>query len=129
MSWLYKNRELTENEISSNVGFVYLIVNNDNGMHYVGKKLFTKSKQYQKNNKKRKMRVESDWQTYVGSNEILKEDVASGATISKTILHICKSRGWMSLKETQEILNREALQSDKYYNQWCSMKVHAKHLT
>lgn len=126
--WLYEGKEFVLDEDSKLVGFVYLIENLDNGMMYVGKKLFTASKTYQKNGKKRKKRVESNWNDYTGSNEMLNEAVGNGANIRKTILHLCTSRGWMSYRETQEILNREALQSDKYYNGWLSARLHAKHL-
>ena len=50
--WLYNRIEFTENMIGDNVGFVYLITNTTNGKQYIGKKLFTKSKTYQKNKKK-----------------------------------------------------------------------------
>lgn len=126
--WTYKDKIFTNDDILDYVGFVYLITNLDTGKKYVGKKLFTKSKTYQKNNKKRRMRVESDWLTYTGSNVTLNEEVEQGANLKKEILHLCKYRGWLSYLETKEIINRDALLRDDYYNYWFSAKVHAKHL-
>ena len=126
--WLYNGIEFTEDMIGDNVGFVYLLTNTSNGKQYVGKKLFTKSKTYQKNKKKKRTRVSSDWMTYTGSNDALNEDIKNGHVVKKEILHLCKTKGEMSIYETYEIIVRNALILEIYYNQWCSMKVHSKHL-
>ena len=126
--WLYNNQEFTTEAIDNHVGMVYIITNLDNGRKYVGKKLFTKSKTFQKNKKKKRTRVESDWAEYTGSNKVLNEDVSAGANLKKEILHLCTKRGWMSYLETQEILNRNAIQSDEYYNEWVSCKIQRRHL-
>ena len=112
----------------SYIGFVYLITNHSNNKQYIGKKLFTKSKIYQKNNKKKRKRVSSDWMTYTGSNEELNEDVKKGDSITKTILHLCKSKGFCSYYESKEILTRDCLLSDKYYNTWLSVRIRRTHL-
>ena len=66
------------------VGFVYLITNKANGRRYIGKKLakFSKTtykmvtlKNGTKKKKKIKSKIPSDWLTYWGSNEVLKEEV------------------------------------------------------
>lgn len=127
--WLYNGKEFTSDMKDDYVGFVYLIENLDNGMKYIGKKLFTSSKTYQRNKKKKRMRVESNWDEYTGSNELLNEHVSNGANIRKTILYLCKSKGWMSYFETLEILQRQAIQSDEFYNAWVSCKIQRNHLT
>jgi len=127
--WLYNGKEFTSDMKDDYVGFVYLIENLDNGMKYIGKKLFTSSKTYQRNKKKKRMRVESNWNEYTGSNELLNEHVSNGANLQKTILYLCKSKGWMSYFETLEILQRRAIQSDEFYNAWVSCKIQRKHLT
>jgi len=126
--WLYQEKEFTEDMIEDSVGFVYLITNTTNDKLYVGKKLFTKSKTYQKNKKKKRKRVSSDWLEYTGSNEQLNEDILSGHTIKKEILHLCKSKGWCTYWESKEILMRDSLINDKYYNQWLSCKIRRTHL-
>jgi hypothetical protein len=126
--WYYKGTEFTEDMIGEHVGFVYVITNETNNMQYVGKKLFTKSKTYQKNKKKKKMRVASDWVSYAGSNEQLNEDIKSGHIVTKEILYLCTSKGWCSYLETKEILVRDCLLDDKYYNTWISAKIRNSHL-
>ena len=126
--WTYDGRDFNVEDKGDYVGFVYEITNWSNGKKYIGKKLFTKSKTYQKNGKKKRKRVESDWQEYTGSNELLNEHVDQGAQLTKRILYLCKSKGWMSYYETLEILRCEALQSDIYYNSWVSCKIHGRHL-
>lgn len=126
--WLYQGKEFTEDMIGENVGFVYLITNHSSGKQYVGKKLFTKSKTFQKNKKKKRTRVASDWLTYTGSNDQLNEDILAGHSISKEILHLAKSKGWCTYLETKEILSRDCLISDSYYNYWVSCKIRRTHL-
>jgi hypothetical protein len=126
--WLYNETEFTEDMIGDNVGFVYIITNLTNDKMYVGKKSFTKSKTYQKNKKKKKTRVSSDWITYTGSNDQLNEDIKNGDQIKKEIIHLCKSKGWMSYMETKEILVRDCLIDDMYYNTWLSARIRRTHL-
>ena len=83
MTWLHENipvESLPENCI----GFVYLITNTISGRKYVGKKLskFSKTsykvvklKNGKKKRKRIKSKVDSDWQTYYGSNVELNKDV------------------------------------------------------
>ncbi len=124
----FSDDPFTEDDIGNAVGFVYLICNRTNGKSYVGKKLFTRSKTYQKNKKRKKTRVASNWITYTGSNEALNNDIAAGHKIEKYILHLCESKGWMSYLETKEIIDRNCLLSDHYYNDWFSCKVRRSHL-
>jgi hypothetical protein len=126
--WLYNGTEFTEDMISDNVGFVYLIENLTNNRMYIGKKLFSKSKTYQKNKKKKKKRVSSDWMSYTGSNDQLNQDINNGHLVRKQILHLCKTKGWATYHETKEILVRDCLIDTKYYNQWLSARIRSSHL-
>jgi hypothetical protein len=128
MDWIYNGTVFTEEMVDDNVGFVYIIYNLTKNKQYIGKKLFTKSKTYQKNKKKKKTRVASDWMTYTGSNEQLNEDIKNGDSIQKEILHLCKSKGWCSYLESKEILVRDCLILENYYNYWISCKIRRTHL-
>jgi hypothetical protein len=126
--WLYNNTEFTEEMIDNNVGFVYIIMNLTNGKKYIGKKLFTKSKIYQKNKKKKRTRISSNWIEYTGSNDALNEDVKNGNHIVKHIIHLCTSKGWCSYYETKEIFNNNALIDENFYNSWVSCRIRRTHL-
>ena len=58
-------------------GFVYKIVDNTNGMEYIGKKQFSKTRRkIVKNRKNRKViKSESDWKSYTGSSVTLNEQI------------------------------------------------------
>lgn len=132
MTWYYEHAlgEFEESHIGDNVGFVYCITNNITGQKYIGKKLFTKSKTRQVKGKKKKSRVSSDWMDYYGSSEVLKEEIKQNGpeNYTREILHLCKTRSWMSYWETAEIFARHALLSEHYYNAWCSCRIRKDHL-
>jgi hypothetical protein len=129
MNWTYQQNELTEIP-ESFIGFVYLITNKQTGRMYIGKKNFYSTKTVQVNNKKKKKKVESDWKNYWSSSEELKKDVKElGADLfTREIIHLCKSKGVLNYLETKEIILRECLETDNYYNYWFSARVHQKHL-
>ena len=77
VNWTYQGNTL-ETLPEECVGFVYLITNTTTGRMYVGKKLarFKRSRPPLKGKKnKRRHTVESDWQDYYGSSDLLTEDV------------------------------------------------------
>jgi len=129
MSWLLCGSEYIDDGIS--FGFVYLIENTITGRKYIGRKYFTQAGYKQVNGKRKKIRKPSDWATYYGSNETLKEDVSilGEDKFVRTILHLCKTKSECSYLETYEIFNRHALLSENYYNDWVSTKVRRAHLT
>jgi hypothetical protein len=126
--WIYKNKIITDEDIKDCVGFVYIIKNLDKGMYYIGKKSFTKMKRIQKNNKKRRKTVESDWKTYTGSNYFLNEDISNGDKITKEILYLCKSKSEMSYFEAKEQFLLDVLKDKNSYNQWIMVKIRKAHL-
>lgn len=128
--WFYQGRPIEEADIEGYIGFVYLIENTLNGRKYLGKKLFTKAKTIQKNKKKRRTRVPSDWQTYYGSNQELLDDVKQhGAEhFKRTILHLCKSKGTANYLEAQEQMVNRVLEDRSWYNDWIMCKVHRSHI-
>lgn len=128
--WLYKSREFTEENIGDAIGFVYCITSVLDNRKYIGKKLFTKAGRKQVNGKVKKIRKQSDWQDYYGSNEELKKDVVKlGAeNFKREILYLCNSRSECSYLETYEIFIRDALLNESYYNSWVTCKIHKAHV-
>ena len=125
--WIYKNKIVTDLPDDCDA-FVYLITNNTNGRMYVGKKLakFKTTKPPLKGKKnKRRGTKESDWKTYWGSNDHLKEDVNTLGEdqFTREILYMCPSRGVASYLEAKEQFEREVLLTDDYYNGIINVRV------
>lgn len=130
MTWTYNGQPFTEDMIGSNVAFVYVIDCLANNKRYIGKKLFTKAKTKQVKGKKKKIRGASNWESYYGSNDKIKEDLEKygPSMFRREILHLCKSKAWASYNETWEIFNRNALIDPHYYNDWVMVRVRRAHL-
>jgi len=117
MSWFYENIQLTELPEDC-VGFVYLITNNSTGRQYIGKKLakfsrttyrVVKLKNGKKKRKKIKGKIESDWQTYYGSNIELNQDIErlGAGNFTREILYYCRSKAECSYIEAREQFQRK----------------------
>lgn len=129
MTWLYNREPLTEIP-EGMIGFVYLITNQANGMKYIGKKNFYFSKTKQVKGKKKRIKVESDWKDYFGSNKTLIEHVSlfNENKFTREILHLCKTKGEMTYYETKHIFAVDAVISEKYYNDWVMCRVRKNHI-
>lgn len=129
MTWHY-NGNILEEPPEDAFGFVYLIECTKNGKKYYGKKLLTKAGYKQVKGKRKKIRKESDWKTYFGSSKELLADVEllGEKHFKRTILRFCKTRGECNYFESKFILESDAILSDKYYNDWLSVKVSSSHL-
>ena len=130
LEWTYNDKIFTENDIDNNYGFVYIIENLLTGKKYIGKKLFWSARTKQVNKKKKKYKVISDWQEYYGSNEKLKTDIETNGkeNFTRTIIHLCKSKGECSYLEAKEQFNRNVIESDEYYNTWIMVRVRDSHI-
>jgi hypothetical protein len=127
--WTYNNEPL--NEIPDGyVGFVYLIENTKTGKLYCGKKLFRFTKTRKVKGKRQKKMVASDWLKYYGSSKRLQEDLAilGEEHFKRTILHLCRTKGECSYLEAKEILTRDAIKEDSYYNESLMCRIHRNHL-
>jgi hypothetical protein len=130
LEWVYNGNIFTENEIDNYIGFVYIIVNTVTNRKYVGKKLFWSSKTKQVNKKKKRYKVPSDWQEYYGSNDVLKKDIETigKENFTRTIIHLCKSKGECSYLEAKEQFVRNVIESDEFYNTWIMVRVRNSHI-
>lgn len=138
MSWYYEN-QLVEELPEDCVGFVYLITNLTNNKKYIGKKLskFSKTtyktvklKNGTKKRKRIKSKINSDWQTYYGSNDKLNEDVKNLGTdkFKREILYLCKSKSECSYIEAKLQFENRVLESADWYNNYIQVRVHGSHI-
>jgi hypothetical protein len=131
--WLYKGKEVSDEDIQGYVAFVYLITNLQSGKRYIGKKLLTKtrSKAVKGKTRKKKVVTESDWRTYFGSNDALKADVGTfgESAFKRDIIALCKSRGTANYLEAKYQFQYEVLENPKdWYNEQIRLRVHRSHL-
>jgi hypothetical protein len=137
--WTYKGQEV--NELPDDcVGFVYLIVNLKTNRKYIGKKLskFSRTKTVTvtlksgiKKKKKVKAKIDSDWKTYYGSSDELKNDICliGSEHFSREILFYCSSKGECSYIELREqILSGALVKPNEYYNSFVGGRIHRNHV-
>lgn len=133
--WYYKDEEYnpTQDDLSEWVGFVYIITEKTTGKKYLGKKTFWSKKTLPplkgKTRKRRKL-VESNWRSYYGSSELVKELLLEHGedNFHREIIHFCKSKGEMGYLEALEQFQRRVLLDDSYYNGIINCRIHRNHV-
>lgn len=131
--WLYNDKEIGDDDIEGYVSFVYRITNLENGKQYIGKKNFTKvrSKKVKGKTRRKRVKSESDWREYFGSNLTLLGDVEKLGRdrFKREILKLCKSKGTANYWEAKYQMQHEVLENpDLWYNDWIMVKVHRSHI-
>ena len=114
------------------MGFIYEITDNLINKKYIGKKLLTSKRKLPplKGQKRRRIKtVESDWQTYFGSSELVTGLISERKhDFSREILILCKSKGEMNYREAEMQFAKGVLLSDEYYNNLIAVKIHGSHV-
>lgn len=124
--WTYQGNQ--EFEIPENAfGFVYRITDLETGKKYIGRKYLTASKTTSKRvlkkdgtkvTKKKKSRVESDWQRYTGSCKPLNEQIQNRGkeNFSFEILAFGFTKGQVNFLEEFCQMRSGAIFDETYYN-------------
>lgn len=116
MNWLYQGEELTE--LPPNViGFVY-VIHYYGGKHYVGKKLARSERKKKplkgmRSNARRMVMTEHNWKDYEGSSKDIPDDARIH---SKVILWLCTNKTTLTWMEVKEMVSRNVLTNNNYYN-------------
>jgi serine/threonine protein kinase len=140
MNWLYDGKEITELEDfpENTFGFVYQITHLPTGKKYIGKKqlVYTQKKRIGKKEKKRikeekKLRgeraisptfkyvkKESDWKSYVGSNDEIKQLLEEGSIsdFKREILEFAHNKKQLSYLETKKLFTESVLEKAEFLN-------------
>jgi hypothetical protein len=129
--WLYNGEVLESEHIENYVGMVYLLENTRTDMFYVGKKFFWTTKPKMVKGKKKKIRCESDWKKYYGSNKILQEEINEYGIdiVRRSVILLCSTKTQCAYYEMKEQIDRNAIISDKFYNSFIGGKINGKFLT
>jgi hypothetical protein len=120
--------------IEDNVGFVYEITDLSNDKKYIGKKGLVSKRKLPplKGQKRRRVKIiETDWQDYTGSNDVLNQLVEEYGIekFYREILHLCKSKSEMSYYEAKLQFETDCLlKPEEYYNEFIGCKINRRHL-
>lgn len=128
--WLHNGQPVEEID-PKYIAFVYLITNLTNGRKYIGKKLTKFSRTKTVKGKKKRVSIDSDWQTYWSSSDEVKKDVQELGehNFKREILHFCISKGTSTYLEAKEQFANEVLENPElWYNGHIQCRVHRNHL-
>jgi len=123
--WLYKGKNISDAPEGA-FGFIYKITNLETNRYYIGRKYLSSTRRkaltakQKREGKKRRTKVTSDsnWRTYVGSNDILQKDIKDlGKDNFKfEILIFGESKGQVNYLEMKLQFMLDASIDPKYYN-------------
>lgn len=149
-NWLYKGNSIKSiSDFPEGIyGFIYEITHIPTGKKYIGKKVlyFERNKKLGKKELevlkeerkakgiggrvplKKKVVSESDWKTYYGSNQEIKDLIKEGkySEFSREILTLVTSKKLLTYYECKELFIKEVLENQNYYNGDILGKFHRK---
>jgi len=131
MTWTYNGQPFEPEALNHKevYGFVYQITNLENDMKYIGKKYFWQKKTRQVKKKKKKYLAESDWRSYYGSNDTLKEEASVNPdNFNREILRICETKSECTYYEAKYQFENDVILRPDYYNGWIMARVTRKHM-
>ena len=121
--WYYKEKQISsiEDMPEGTYGFVYEITHNPTGKKYLGKKVlqFNRTLPPLKGQKrKRKVVKESDWKTYYGSHDEIKNLIKEGKDLEfeRKIIKFVNNKKLLTYFEIKYQMINEVLENDNYLN-------------
>jgi hypothetical protein len=120
--WKYKDSEISSIDDMPNdvIGFVYEITHIPTGKKYIGKKTLKhkKTRPPLKGYKRKRVEyVESDWKTYYGSHEGIKELLKENKQneFHREIIELAKTKKYLSYLETKIQFQNSVLEKQSEY--------------
>jgi hypothetical protein len=113
--WTFDGKVFDSENIGDSYGFVYIITTPD-GQKYIGRKYFWSVRKVK--GKSRRQRSESDWKSYYGSSEALKEEIKKSdkPLFKREIISLHSTKGRVNYEEVREQFAHEVLERDDYIN-------------
>lgn len=134
--WLYNEKVVSsiEDMPDGSIGFIYRVTHVKSGKQYIGKKSLWHNRTLPPlKGKKRKRKVvkESDWQTYYGSQDEIKQLVKESQDtldFTREIIIFGKTKKQLTYYEAKILFSEGVLESDKYLNSNILGKFYRKDL-
>ena len=113
--WTFDGKEFDSEDIGNSYGFVYLVTT-PTGQKYIGRKYFWSIRKTK--GKSRRQRSESDWKSYYGSSEVLKEQIKQSdkSLFKREIISLHSTKGRVNYEEVREQFANEVLENDEFIN-------------
>jgi len=126
-------------DINQYYGYIYMTTNLENGRQYIGKKIFKNTNNKKLGKKeltslptqrgrtptKKKVITESNWKTYYGSADEVKEWVkhTPPEKLQRVVLRLCLSSKELTYYETKYLFEYDVLSDDK---RWVNSNILGK---
>jgi hypothetical protein len=121
--WLYKEEVIDsiEKMPKNTFGFIYEVCYIPTNEKYLGKKVLQFNKKLpplKGFKRKRKVVVESDWQTYYGSHQKIKNLLKEGKqdNFKRIILEFAFNKKYLTYLETKYLFSNHVLENTEYIN-------------
>ena len=132
-NWLYKQKVINsiEDMPADTFGFIYVVTHVPTGKSYIGKKALyhnikkalTKKELAEQTGPGRKptkkvVQKESDWKTYYGSEEFIKQQIKLGKKeeFTREIIQLVNNKKLLTYFECKYLFNSGVLESDIWLN-------------
>jgi len=124
--WIFNDKPFTSDQIGNFVGFVYVIECAVDKRLYIGRKYFYSRRKTK--GKTRRVKSESNWKDYYGSNELLKEMVKHYGKqhFRRIILSLHITEGDCNYEEVRLQFQHNVLEDFRFLNENINGKWHTK---
>lgn len=114
--WTFDGKEFDSEDIGNSYGFVY-IVTTPAGQKYIGRKYFWSVRKAK--GKSRRQRSESDWKSYYGSSEVLKEQIKTTdkSLFKREIISLHSTKGDVNVTEVRLQFVLNVLEDESFINE------------